>query len=182
MVSVMSRDRVGIVHDVSQALSELEGDIADLRQSVLCGYFTMMLHVSCAPGTTTADVEKRLAAVSEGSIYPLQVCVAGLEQGQETAPDADLKNAYVLTASGRDRIGFVAAVTRFCAEHQVNILDLSTAVAEGSYTMILLVDLPGRESVEALRTALETFRQQTGLQVVLQHHDLIKATNEIAMA
>lgn len=181
MVSVMSRDRVGIVHDVSQALSELQGDIADLRQSVLRGYFTMILHVSCASGTTAEDVEEKLAEVSQRSAYPLQVCVAILEGEQEAAPEADLGHAYVLTASGEDRIGFVAGVTRFCAENGVNILDLSTAVAEGSYTMILLVDLSSTDSLETLRKALDAFRDQTGLQVVLQHHDLFRATNEISM-
>lgn len=87
----------------------------------------------------------------------------------------------MLTASGRDRIGFVAAVTQFCAENRLNILDLSTAVADGSYTMILLVDLSGVASIETLRGALEVFREETGSHVVLQHHDLFRATNEISM-
>ena len=181
MVSVMSRDRVGIVHDVSQALSELQGDIADLRQSVLRGYFTMILHVACAPGTTSRDILNRLEEVSGRSTYPLQVCVADAQGEAVAAAEPDLSNAYVLTASGRDRIGFVAAVTRFCAENRVNILDLSTAVAEGSYTMILLVDLSGADAVEALRNALDGFRQASGLQVVLQHYDLFRATSEISM-
>lgn len=181
MVSVMTKDRVGIVHDVSQALSDLRGDIADLRQSVLRGYFTMILHVSCAPGTTAGDVESKLNEVSARSRFPLQVCVAELEGEDETIPDADLGSAYVLTASGRDRIGFVASVTRFCAENRVNVLDLSTAVANGAYTMILLVDLSGAGALESFRVALDAFREETGLQVVLQHHDLFRATNEISM-
>ncbi len=35
VISIMSRDRVGIVHEVSQAISDLEGNIAEIRQSVL---------------------------------------------------------------------------------------------------------------------------------------------------
>jgi glycine cleavage system transcriptional repressor len=181
MVSVMSRDRIGIVRDVSQALAAMQGDIADLRQSVLRGYFTMMLHVSCAPGTTAGDLQNALGRVSDRSPFPLQVCVAALEGDVEAAPEPDLAQAYVLTASGKDRIGFVAAVTKFCAEHRVNILDLSTAVADGLYTMILLVDVSGAASLEALRAALESFRETTGFRMVLQHHDLFRATNEIPM-
>ena len=39
----MSIDRIGIVHEISRAISELQGNIADIRQSVLCGYFSMIL-------------------------------------------------------------------------------------------------------------------------------------------
>ncbi len=39
----MSRDGIGIVYAVSHAISRMVGDIADLRQSVLRGYFTMIL-------------------------------------------------------------------------------------------------------------------------------------------
>ena len=47
--------------------------------------------------------------------------------------------------------------------------------------MILLVDLTAAPSVEAVRRALKGFEEETGLQVVLQHHDLFKATGEISM-
>ena len=181
MISVLSRDRVGIVHEVARALSELGGDIADLRQSVLRGYFTMILQVACPPGTTADDLQRQLVGAGERGGGPLQVCVAVLEGEAPAKTEADLANAYVLTASGHDRIGFVAEVTRLCAENGVNILDLSTAVGDGSYTMILLVDLSGADSVEALRQVLARFRRETGMTVDLQHYDLFKATNEVSM-
>ena len=37
VISIMCRDRVGLVYEITQAISELGGNIADLRQSVLCG-------------------------------------------------------------------------------------------------------------------------------------------------
>jgi predicted amino acid-binding ACT domain protein len=84
----------------------------------------------------------------------------------------------VLTASGGDRIGFVAAVSSFCAANQINILDLSTAVEDGLYTMMLLVDL-SRCDVSDVRSRLEHFAQETGFDVVLQHHDIFRATQEV---
>jgi glycine cleavage system transcriptional repressor len=45
---------VGIVHEVSRALSEINGNIADIRQSVLCGYFTMILLASFPEKVTRA--------------------------------------------------------------------------------------------------------------------------------
>ena len=54
VISVISRDRIGIVADVSSALAALRGDIADLRQSVLRDYFTMILLVTF-PAEVSAD-------------------------------------------------------------------------------------------------------------------------------
>ena len=51
-LSISSRDRIGIVYQVSSAISELGGDIADLRQSVLRSHFTMILLASF-PATVT---------------------------------------------------------------------------------------------------------------------------------
>ena len=39
----MSQDRPGIVADITGAIYQLNGDLADLNQSVLCGYLTMIL-------------------------------------------------------------------------------------------------------------------------------------------
>ena len=45
--------------------------------------------------------------------------------------------------------------------------------------MILLVDLNQCISINAVRADLQFFAQETGLKVVLQHHDIFKAVNEI---
>ncbi|RKX42690.1 MAG: hypothetical protein DRP64_09445, partial [Verrucomicrobia bacterium] len=42
-ISVMAKDRPGIVAEVTAGISALDGNLADLRESVLCGYFTMIL-------------------------------------------------------------------------------------------------------------------------------------------
>jgi glycine cleavage system transcriptional repressor len=88
---------------------------------------------------------------------------------------------YVLSASGPDRIGFVASVAAFCADHRINILDLATQVAGETYIMILLVDLSRGGPIEAIQQELAQFSQENGLEISLQHHDIFKATNEINM-
>jgi len=179
VISITSRDRIGIVSEVSSAISELRGDIADLRQSVLCGYFTMILIASFPAEVTAETIRDRLAAINTPGRPVLEITV---NQAEEPAADeaAVLENAYVLTASGRDRIGFVATVSSFCARHQINILDLSTAVADGSYIMMLLVDLSRCDTGE-IRRRLKQFGLETGFNVVLQHYDIFKATHEVSI-
>lgn len=182
IISVMSRDRVGIVFEVSRAISELAGDIADIRQQVLRGYFTMILYASFPAAVTAEDIRRKLAEVDSQSVTSLEVGVKPVKEPADPVAEAALlANAYVLTASGPDRIGFVATVAQFCAENGLNILDLSTTVADGSYIMILLVDLSRSDHLDELQTRLRRFSQATGLKLVLQHYDIFKATNEIKM-
>jgi glycine cleavage system transcriptional repressor len=179
VISIMSRDRVGIVYEVSKAISELGGNIADIRQSVLCGYFTMILLASFPRHVTQRAIERKLSGVDAHSETPIDAVVEKVEEIALTSFSPKPENAYVLTATGTDKIGFVATVTSFCAQHHINILDLSTTVSEGSYVMILLLDLNHSVPISEVRNDLHQFAQETGLKVVLQHYDIFRAVSEI---
>ena len=49
VISVMAKDRPGIVAEVTEGISVLGGNLADLRESVLCGHFTMILIAGFPP-------------------------------------------------------------------------------------------------------------------------------------
>jgi glycine cleavage system transcriptional repressor len=179
VISIMSRDRVGIVYEISKAISDLGGNIADIRQSVLCGYFTMILLASFPASVTQRDIERKLAEVDARSETALDAAVKKVEASALSACAPYPANAYVLTATGADQIGFVATVASFCVSHQINILDLSTTTSAGDYVMILVVDLERCPSIAQVRAELQEFAARTGLKVVLQHYNIFKAVNEI---
>jgi glycine cleavage system transcriptional repressor len=179
VISIMSRDRIGIVHEISSAISSMGGNIADIRQSVLCGYFTMILLASFPAGVSQRDIQRKLAEVDAHSETAIDAAVVQAEQGATTSATPIPENAYVLTATGSDQIGFVATVTSFCVRHEINILDLSTTVSDGAYVMILIIDLNRCNSIAAVRQDLQQFARETGLKVVLQHHHIFRAVNEI---
>ncbi len=179
VISIMSRDRIGIVHEVSRSISELQGNIADIRQSVMCGYFTMILLASFPSGVTQRDIERKLAEVDAHSDTAIDAVVKKVETAALEAFKPNPDNAYVLTATGVDQVGFVATVTSFCVAHKINILDLSTTISDGEYVMILLVDLNHCASISDVRRELIEFAQGRNLKIVLQHYDIFKAVNEI---
>lgn len=179
VISIMSRDRVGIVFEVSSALAGLQGNIADIRQSVLCGYFTMILLASFPPEVTRRAIERRLAQVDSGSETGISFIVEEVAPGMPVGSTPIPPDAYVLTAAGADQVGIVANVSSFCVKHAINILDLSTTAAAGEYAMVLVVDLSRCASLPGVRQDLQAFAQSTGLRVVLQHYDIFRAVNEI---
>ncbi len=186
VIAVMSRDRIGIIAEVAGALSALGGDIADSRQSVLRGYFTMLLLARFPAGVTGNAIEQAILAASHASPYGrgaprLEVVVRPADPDALAADAAQQAagSSYLLTARGPDRIGFVAAVSAFCSANGLNILDLSTTVFGGDYIMMLLVDVSRCGDLDDLRRRLKAFGEQAGLSAVLQHEAIFRATNEV---
>jgi glycine cleavage system transcriptional repressor len=179
VVSITSRDRIGIIYEVSKAISELGGNIADVRQSVLCGYFTMILLASFPPTVTQRSIERKLAEADSNSEASIEAMVRKADENALTVGSSTPENAYVLTATGYDRVGFVALMTSFCVRHKINIIDLSTTVSDEAYVMILIIDLKQCSSVSDVRIELLQFSQENGIKVVLQHYDIFRALHEI---
>jgi predicted amino acid-binding ACT domain protein len=172
VISVMAEDRPGIVAEVTEGIGALNGNLADLRESVLCGYFTMILIAGFPPAVSPEEVASSLSGVTgaEISVVPHQGSL------DDAVPAGQ---AYVLSAVGRDRIGLVAQVSRFCCDRGVNILDLASHVEDDRYTMMLLLDLSGIESIQTFKRELSALGEESGLNLVLQHNDIFRATNEI---
>jgi predicted amino acid-binding ACT domain protein len=182
IITILSRDRVGIIAEVSSAISALEGDIADLRESVLRGYLTMIFLATFPEAQTAESLQQVLQAINhQDAASPLDIVIRPADDALPPEQSSIPSDAYVLTATGSDQIGFVAAVSGFCARSGINILDLSTAVSDGAYTMILLVDLSQCCEVAEVRRQLQDFGRESGLSLVLQHYAIFKATNEIGL-
>jgi glycine cleavage system transcriptional repressor len=173
----MAHDRVGIIADVTAAVQGLGGNLADMSQTVLRGYFTMILIASFPETVTPADVRATLKAVEGASTFEVGVACPPGELPEESPVAKD--NQYVLTAVGPDRIGLVAAVSGYLREKGINIADLSTTVDDGVYTMMMLVELPTGTEVVRLKRGLQVAMEEVALSVELRHHAIFRMTNEI---
>jgi ACT domain-containing protein len=105
--------------------------------------------------------------------------VKHVEESVQVSFSPTPENAYVLTATGVDRVGIVAQVSYFCVTHTINILYLSTTVSDGAYVMILVLDLDHCDSIDVFRRDLQNLARETGLKLVLQHYDIFRAVSEI---
>lgn len=177
VISVMSKDRPGIVADITGTILDLDGDLADLNQSVLGGFFTMILIAEFDAKVTPEDVfagfshiqsETRIEANIKELTVPLETFKAELP-----------KETFVVTGQGENRKGLVKIMGDFFNYRNINILDLVTTRDEQLYTMIFQVDLSSIDSVEDLRSELAALAEREQLALVLQHNDIFRATHEI---
>jgi len=179
IISVMSKDRPGIIADVTGAIFELNGDLADLNQSILCGYLTMILIATFPGSVTPEDVIAKLSHVK--SDIKFDAIVRPMEAPVTVKSNQMPTKTYVVTAQGKNKSGLVYGISTFCYERNINILDLSTTLAEGQYTMILQLDLSQIENIRKLREELDQYAGKSGLHVMMQHYDIFKVTHEVTL-
>lgn len=176
VISVMTRDRVGIVADVTGAIQDLGGNLADLSQTVLGGYFTMILIASFPPGVREPQIRARLVAIDPADPFEVGVRLHRASRRRTPAPAEPL---YVLTAAGPDKTGLVATLSRFLREKEINIEDFSTLVKGDVYWMFLNVRLPKGADVGDLKREAQAAMDSIGVKVELMHQAIFQATNEV---
>ncbi|TDC30802.1 ACT domain-containing protein [Micromonospora sp. 15K316] len=133
-ITVIGRDRPGIVADVAEVLARLGANLTDSTMTRLRGHFAMTL---ICVGPAAAEVEAALAPLAaDGQL--LATVRAVTPDGAETTGG----EPYVMAVHGADRMGIVAAMTRVLADVGGNLTDLSTRLAGTLYVVVAEVDLP----------------------------------------
>jgi glycine cleavage system transcriptional repressor len=180
IVSIMSKDRPGIIASITGAIYRLGGDISDLNQTVLCGYLTMILAVRFEDGVTKEDVLAAISHIKTESKF--EVSIKELANGEAVNAHDVPKETYILTVQGPNKAGIVHGVSQLCYERNINILDLATTLREGQYTMALQLDLKNCScSKRDFRKDLAAYSQESGLRITMQHNDIFQVTNEVSL-
>ncbi|KHD86586.1 ACT domain-containing protein [Heyndrickxia ginsengihumi] len=68
ILTVIGKDRVGIIAGVSNQLAELEINILDVSQTIMNGYFTMMMMLDLSQATETFENIKTALATKGKSL------------------------------------------------------------------------------------------------------------------
>ncbi len=63
VISVMSKDRPGIIADVTGVIYELNGDLADLSQSVLSGFFSMIVIAQFNKDISIKEIKEKISSI-----------------------------------------------------------------------------------------------------------------------
>ncbi|HID70612.1 MAG TPA: hypothetical protein EYP35_09220 [Desulfobacterales bacterium] len=177
VISVMSKDRPGIIADIATVIFELGGDLADLNQSVLGGYFSMILIVEFDDGITPEDLLAGFSHIQ--SETKIEANIKVMEDSLETEKNKLPLETYIVTAQGENRKGLVKIMGDFFYSKHINVLDLVTTRDADLYTMIFQIDLSHISSLKDLRQEFELLADKENMELVLQHNDIFMATNEV---
>ena len=84
----------------------------------------------------------------------------------------------IVTVVGKDRVGIIAAVCALLAENNVNILDISQTIINGSFTMVMAVDV-GQVPVGDLGALLEALGEKMEISIRIQRQEIFDAMHRI---
>jgi len=160
-VTVLGRDRPGIVADVTAALAAVDGNLEDSTMTLLRGHFAMVVLVR-----TTAD-EASVERILQPLTADQSLRVDARLLADDAAGGGSVGPTYVLSVHGADRPGIVSAVTRAVADHGGNIVDLGTRLGAGLYVLTAELELPAGTEVAALERDLEGVAGRLGVGVHL---------------
>ena len=86
----------------------------------------------------------------------------------------------IVTVIGRDKVGIIAAVCALLAENNVNILDSSQTILQGSFTMVMAVDVEkAKAPVGDLRVLLEELGKKMEISIRIQREEIFDAMHRI---
>ncbi len=175
IVTVTAADRVGIVHSVTGAIRDHRGNILELSQTVMRGYFTIIVAVRFDGPL----VPEALASAISGRGRPFDLTVAVREATEEDSePPVPDGERFILTVLGDDHPGNVHGISGCLTRLGVNIVDLHARVDGPRFSMVMEAFLPPDLAPGVVRADLERFGRDLGLEAFVQHEDIFTATSE----
>lgn len=180
VVNILSDDHPGIVAAASKAIHDAGGSIDTCSQTVVAGYFTLIMVVSFPEPTDQAKLRQAVAD-SAGTPDGFQVQIRPYEPGRTPAGPNET-GGFVLTAFGPPREDTILRFSRLLAHKSVNILDLYGDQTEQRFVLIGQLFVPPGTDVSMLQTDLEHLALDLGYTVRLQHENVFVATNQLRLS
>ncbi|MBP3710375.1 MAG: ACT domain-containing protein [Treponema sp.] len=86
----------------------------------------------------------------------------------------------IITVVGSDKVGIIASVSAFLAEHKINIADISQTILSGNFVMMMMVDLQNADiSIDELRNALHNTAETMGVEINIMHEKVFSAMHRV---
>jgi len=86
----------------------------------------------------------------------------------------------IITVLGKDKVGIIAKVCTYLAEHNLNILDISQTIVQDYFNMMMIVDISGAtKAFEDIVEDLHLIGEAIGVEIKLQHEDIFNIMHRI---
>lgn len=86
----------------------------------------------------------------------------------------------IVTVSGVDKVGIVAAVTTLLAKYEVNIEDIKQTLMQGHFVMFLLGNIEkSKYSFKEIKEALTQTGKELGMEIWVQRKDIFDSMHMV---
>ncbi|MDR3111027.1 MAG: hypothetical protein LBU65_15260 [Planctomycetaceae bacterium] len=176
VISVMSADHPGIVSAVSTSVEQLGANIIACSQTVLNGYFTLIMIIELPELLETEELRGKVNTFLGGDY---QVTVRASQNAAGKVAAGEVTDTFVISVFGNDRPGIIREFTHYLSDRDINIVDLYGEKVNNEFHLIGQLEIPTDMDVRMIQDDLEEIGKQLGFTVRLQHKNIFTATNDL---
>ena len=180
IITILGKDRPGIIAAVTQALFEREFNIEEVRQTILQGEFSGNFIVQGPDIPHSEDLKLSILAATR--FMELNCHIKPLETASSSSSTGDVEH-YIISTRGPDCKGLVAQVASILANFNVNVTQLQAIFRGGNEpldnVMVYEVDVPRAVDIGILRGELRERARHLNLEISFQHQRIFEAINRI---
>ena len=180
-VSVIGRDRPGIIANVSGVLYQNRCSIEELSQTAIRGQFAMILIASLGEGVPVRNLRNDFSELAKD--LDLDINLRQLKSEDLVPFQAGETEPFIIIVRGEDRPGLVYGIAEVLAERGINITNLAARVAlvseKSEYMQVFEVDIPKGLDYSLIQEKLRQRGREMRVSVDLQHRDIFRAINQI---
>lgn len=86
----------------------------------------------------------------------------------------------VITVTGMDGVGIIAAVSAYLAKHEINIIDISQTTSNKQFLMVMLVDFEKSDlTFYETEVGLKKIGEKIGQKINLRHEKVFNSMHRI---
>lgn len=178
IITLMAANRVGILAAVTTAMAELSGDLQEVSQTVMQGFFTIIMAAEFPEHRKPEVIVDHIRDVCRP--FGVEVCLKDPTQAAPAqSPDSEIEK-YFLTVTGSDTPGIIRQISSRLAEEEIDVTDLYAVrnEVEDSFIMVMELAVPLGIDAIVLQRDVEVIGESIGLSASLQHEAIFAATND----
>ncbi|RLI94284.1 MAG: phosphoserine phosphatase [Candidatus Altiarchaeales archaeon] len=170
VITVLGRDRKGLVAEISGRLAENNVNIVDIEQSVIHGLFSMFMLVDVSKSEVSINELKcQLYDTAEKMGLDLKFIPISEYEYEE---DGDAEGIYKITIFGKDKPGIVASLSKRLFELGLNIEHIKMIARGNLLAMDMLVDAGDSGiDIDRLRREMLGVGEEIGVDIIVQPFD-----------
>ena len=86
----------------------------------------------------------------------------------------------IITVVGSDKVGIIASVSSFLAEHKINIADITQTILSGNFVMMMMVSFENADiDIDSLRTALAKKAEEMNVEINVMSEKVFSAMHRV---
>lgn len=173
IVSILVPDRTGLLRDVTGVIYALGGNIGQIRQTVVNGYFHLIFTAEMQSSNTPDTVRGKL----KNALPNAEVVVQDCPELRDPVIPTGAK--FVVMTRGEDRPGTIHGITTFLSDRAINIEDWMVEEDAGQVVYIAQVTVPEKTDFRKLQSEFRAEMSKRNLTAIFCHENIFRATTEI---